>query len=341
MKITRSRTLTAATIVMAVMALAACGSSDSTASNGVTSTVASGASSSTAVSTTTATPSTVNGVARSAAETKTGIAYATASNSQTLDLYLPKSDGSKPVPVVVLIHGGAFKMGDSSMEASHAQALLDKGIAAASVNYRLSGEAPFPAGAQDVKASVRWLRANAAKYGLDPDRIGAWGESAGGWMANMLGATGDQATVFDDPTVNQDQSSAVRAVVSWFGPTDFTTMDAQANQTKCTSPDVHGTAGSPESAWLGEPVATSTKAQQTNLTAYVDTAKALPAWFLAHGDSDCQVSPGQSAELKAALEQKGVTPTYTILPGARHADPAFDQTQLTPSIDFLVAALSK
>jgi len=276
-------------------------------------------------------------MARSADQTATGVAYGTASASQTLDLYLPKSDGSKPVPVVVLIHGGAFKMGDSSMEASHAQALLDKGIAAASVNYRLSGEAPFPAGAQDVKASVRWLRANAAKYGIDPDRIGAWGESAGGWMANMLGATGDQATVFDDPSANPDQSSAVRAVVSWFGPTDFTTMDTQANQTKCASPDVHSTAGSPESAWLGEPVSTSSKAQQTNLTAYVATATTLPAWFLAHGDSDCQVSPGQSAELKTALEQKGVTPTYNILAGARHADPAFDQTQLTPSVTFLVA----
>lgn len=339
MKITRSRTLTLATVAVAVLAIAACGSSDSTASSGASSTVASGATSTTAAPTT-ATPSKVGGMARSADQTATGVAYGTASASQTLDLYLPKSDGSKPVPVVVLIHGGAFKMGDSSMEASHAQALLDKGIAAASVNYRLSGEAPFPAGAQDVKASVRWLRANAAKYGIDPDRIGAWGESAGGWMANMLGATGDQATVFDDPSANPDQSSAVRAVVSWFGPTDFTTMDTQANQTKCASPDVHSTAGSPESAWLGEPVSTSSKAQQTNLTAYVATATTLPAWFLAHGDSDCQVSPGQSAELKTALEQKGVTPTYNILAGARHADPAFDQTQLTPSVTFLVATLT-
>ena len=110
--------------------------------------------------------------------------------------------------MVLLIHGGAFAGGDASMEAGYAQTLASQGIAAASVNYRLSGEAPYPAGAQDVKAAVRWLRANAAQYGLDPNNIGAWGQSAGGWMANMLGATGDQQTIFDDPALgNADQSS--------------------------------------------------------------------------------------------------------------------------------------
>ncbi len=280
------------------------------------------------------------GVARTTPEIKTGVAYADASKAQTLDLYLPISDGSKPVPVVVLIHGGAFKFGSSAMEAAHAEALVAKGIAAASVNYRLSGEATFPAGAQDVKAAVRWLRANAATYGLDTDAVGAWGESAGGWMANMLGVTGDQATVFDDAALGSaDQSSAVQAVVSWFGPTDFTTMDAQADQTKCSTPDVHNTADSPESAWLGEAVATSAKAKQTSLPTYLATATALPPWYLAHGDSDCQVTAGQSAQLKTALDAKGVAATYEILAGAKHGDPAFDQTQLAPTVEFLAKAL--
>lgn len=326
-----------------VIALAACSSASSTspaASSPATDSPSTSATALTTGSSSVATSPSAGGVARSTVETKTGVAYATTSPSQTLDLYLPASDGSKPVPIVVLIHGGAFKMGSSAMESGHAQALVAQGIAAASVNYRLSGEAQFPAGAQDVKAAVRWLRANAATLGIDPTRIGAWGESAGGWMANMLGATGDQATVYDDASLgNAAESSAVRAVVSWFGPTDFTSMDSQADETKCTNPDVHGTAGSPESVWLGEAVATSSTAQLTNLTTYVATASTLPAWYLAHGDSDCQVSPGQSAELATALADEGGTVTYVILPGAGHADSAFDLTQLTPTVDFLVATL--
>lgn len=84
----------------------------------------------------------------------------------------------------------------------------------------------------------------------------------------------------------------VLADVSWFRPTDFTTMDAQANQTECSNPDVHNTADSPESIWLGEAVATSSKAKQTSLPTYVATAKTLPPWYSAHGDSDCQVTTG-------------------------------------------------
>lgn len=283
------------------------------------------------------------GVARSAAESQTGIAYAPTSPSQTLDLYLPASDGSAPVPVVLLIHGGAFAGGDSGMETGYAQELANQGIAAASVNYRLSGEAPYPAGAQDVKAAVRWLRANAAQYGLDPNHIGAWGQSAGGWMTNMLGATGDQQTIFDDPALgNADQSSAVQAVVSWFGPSDFGTMDEQAQAvTACDSQaQVHGTADSPESRWLGEAVSTSDKTASTNLSSYFTEASALPAWYLAHGDSDCLVPGGQSAELADALKASGADPTYVVLQGAGHMDPAFDSTQLAPTIDFLKANLA-
>lgn len=282
------------------------------------------------------------GVARAAANTQTGVAYASTSPSQTLDLYLPPSDGSAAVPVVVLIHGGAFKMGDSGMEAQYAQALVEQGFAVASVNYRLSGEAAYPAGAQDVKAAVRWLRANAATYGLDSTKVAAWGQSAGGWLANMLGASGNQATIFDDASLgNADRSSAVQAVVSWFGPSDFTTMDEQAAEvTACAgNADVHGTAGSPESDWLGEPVNTSSKAASTNLASYLPTATTLPAWYLAHGDADCQVPMGQSQELAAAAKTAGAEVTVNILQGAQHADPMFDQTQLQPTITFLKTTL--
>lgn len=267
----------------------------------------------------------------------TEVKYADASSTQTIDLYLPSGvDG--PTPVVVLIHGGAFQMGDSSMEAGYAQALVDNGFAVAAVNYRLSGEAAYPAGAQDVKAAVRYLRANAAEYNINPDRVAAWGQSAGGYLANLLGATGDQQTIFDDSSLgNADQSSAVQAVVSWFGPSDFATMDEQAAEVAACAgrAQSHGTADSPESAWLGEAVATSEKTESTDLSGYVATASTLPAWYLAHGDSDCLVPAGQSAELQAALEDAGGDSTYVVLEGAGHMDQAFDSTQLQPTIDFL------
>lgn len=179
--------------------------------------------------------------------------------------------------------------------------------------------------------------------GLDTDHIGAWGQSAGGWLANMLGATGDQDTLFDDATLGSaDESSAVQAVVSWFGPTDFATMDEQAAETNCPAgqAQTHGTADSPESLWLGEAVETSDVAAQTDISAYVADAEVLPPWYLAHGDADCLVPGGQSAELNDALEAAGADVTYTVLAGAGHMDPAFDATQLTPTLDFLEQALA-
>ena len=281
---------------------------------------------------------TSTGVARTNAQATKGIAYATSSPSETLDLYLPSSNGSKPVPVVVLIHGGGFSGGDSSMEATYAQDLVTQGFAAASINYRLSGEAKFPAGAQDVKAAVRWLRAHAGTYGLDPTRFAAWGQSAGGWMANMLGATGDQKTIFDDAALgNAKESSAVQAVVSWFGPTNFATLDTQAKAvTACdTQSPVHSTTSTPESQWLGAAVATSPKTAETDIATYLAKARTIPAWYLTHGDADCTVPGGQSLELKNALASHGIYATYVVLKGAHHIDPAFDREQLRPTITFL------
>jgi hypothetical protein len=117
----------------------------------------------------------------------------------------------------VIVHG-AFKGGDKAMVGAKVQPLLDGGFAVASVNYRLSGEATFPAGAQDVKAAVRWLRANAATYSIDPDRFAAWGESAGGNLVALLGTTSDQATVLDDPELG-NVSSGVQAVTGSGRPT--------------------------------------------------------------------------------------------------------------------------
>lgn len=268
--------------------------------------------------------------------TKANVAYASTSSSQVLDLWLPPN-ATGPVPLVIFIHGGAFKGGDKAMEAGNVQALLDRGYAVATVNYRLSGEAPFPAAVQDVKAAVRHLRANASTYGINPDQIVAWGESAGGNLAAMLGVTGGQASSqLDDPSLgNAGVSSAVQAVVDWFGPTDFLSMDSQRSSTKCTSPESHDPASSPESLYVGAAIQTvPDQAKAASPLTYVASATTLPVFVIAHGDSDCQIPPAQSQSLHDALVTKGAKATLTILPGAAHGDPQFS-TQVTPTIDIL------
>ena len=161
------------------------------------------------------------------APTWSNVLYAETSPSQVLDLWIPET-GEAPYPLVIFVHGGAFMMGDKSMDIAHIADVLDAGYAAAGVNYRLSGEALFPAAVQDVKAAVRFLRANADEYGLDPESFAAWGASAGGNLVSMIGTTGDQQTILDDPSLgNPDVSSAVKAVVAWFPPVDFLQMAGQ------------------------------------------------------------------------------------------------------------------
>ena len=276
------------------------------------------------------------------AATHANLAYANSSDSQVLDLWLPENSGDT-TPLVIYIHGGAFKSGDKGMVGGKVQPLLDAGFAVASLNYRLSGEALFPAGAQDVKAAVRWLRANADSYGLDPDNFAAWGESAGGNLVSLIGTTGDQSTVLDDPELgNADVSSAVQAVVHWYGPTDFLQMDTQAAAGGgCATPESHDPASSPESAWMGAAIQTVPETvQQANPIAYIATAGELPAFSIAHGDADCNVPYQQSQILADALVDAGADAELTILPGAAHADAQFDGTLLAPTIAWLGTVLT-
>jgi acetyl esterase/lipase len=274
------------------------------------------------------------------AATYSDLAYATTSPSQVLDLWLP-TDATGPVPLVIFVHGGAFKMGDKSMEAGNVASVLAEGYAAASLDYRLSGEALFPAAVQDVKAAVRWLRANASTYGLDPDRFAAWGESAGGNLVAMIGTTGDQATILDDPSLgNADVSSAVQAVVDWYGPTDFLQMDAQfaaAAPAACDGQvQAHDPADSPESAYLGAAIQTVPDiAAAANPITYVATAGTLPVFSIAHGDSDCLVPYQQSEILDAALKAAGATSTFTLVAGAGHGDQAITTSQTPVALAML------
>src|SRR5947209_5066676 len=155
------------------------------------------------------------------------LAYAQVSAAQKLDLYLPGAQG--PFPLVIYVHGGAFKFGDKGdNEASGAfPFLLAAGYALTSINYRLSGEARFPAQIHDVKTAVRWLRANAVSCHIDPERIGAWGASAGGHLVSLLATSGGATALEGAELGHAEQSSRIQAVVSWYAPIDFLHMDAQ------------------------------------------------------------------------------------------------------------------
>jgi len=258
------------------------------------------------------------------------VAYASTSSSQVLDIWMP--DGATgPVPLVIFVHGGAFAGGDKSMdvESGNVASVLAAGYAAASLNYRLSGEARFPAAVQDVKAAVRFLRANASQYGLDPDRFAAWGASAGGHLVAMIGTTGDQETVLDDPSLgNIGVSSAVQAVVDFFGPTDFLQMDAQfgsAPPPACKGQvRAYDSADSPVSLFLGGAIQTvQDQAAAANPITYIATAKTLPVFLIAHGDSDCEVPNQQSQILHEALQAAGARATFNLVRGTGHDEGIF------------------
>lgn len=251
------------------------------------------------------------------------IAYADLSSAQRMDIYLP--EGTGPFPVVVLIHGGAFKMGDKGMEASNAAALVAKGIAAASINYRLSGEARYPAQIEDCKAAVRFLRANAAKYNLNPDKIGSWGASAGGNLSSLLGTTSGVSELEGASLGNSSYSSKVIASVDWFGPINFLTMDAEASALGFTINT--NSASSPESQLIGAAVQTvPEKVAKANASTYITTDDA--AFFIQVGSMDHNIPYTQSLNFYNALKPvKGAeNVTYELLEGAGHGGSQFSSS---------------
>jgi len=255
------------------------------------------------------------------------LAYADQSPAQKLDLYLP-APGKVPAPLVIWIHGGGFRVGDKrsmprrnfgpppvqtspdgpfQIQVPDVTALTAKGYAVVSLNYRLLGvlgrqsKGPVEAAFQDAKAAVRFLRANAGKYRLDPDKFAVWGNSAGGWMAAMLGVTGDQPTPFDDPDASRNQiSSAVQAVVVWYGAVGEERLPAEIR-----------------------------------VSHYLPTALTVPPFLIANGDADQNVPVAGAQWLQTALVKAGVSSSFTVIPGARHEDPAFMLTQMLPTFAFL------
>ena len=267
--------------------------------------------------------------------THTDLAYATISETQKLDLYIPTT-GTGPFPVIVMIHGGGFMFGDKSDGTGLAgvNQLLAAGYAVASINYRLSGEAIYPAQIYDAKASVRFLRANAEKYNLDADHIGAWGASAGGNLVALLGTTCNVAELEGD-LGNNDQSSCVQAVVDWFGPIDFLKMEEQFAGTSCSSNT--NDASSPESKLVGAAIQTVPEiVATTNAMNYIDANDA--PFFIENGTADCNIPPVQNKNLADALSAAigADNVTYVSLEGAGHGGSQFETEE---NIQLVIAFL--
>ena len=243
-----------------------------------------------------------------------------------LDLYLPASAGG-PWPVIAWVHGGAWRTG--SKENPRALRMVDRRYAVASIGYRLSQEATFPAQIHDCKAAVRWLRAHADEYGLDADRIGAWGASAGGHLVALLGTTGDPPAL-EGALGERTPSSRVQAVCDFFGPTDFLRMNDVPGSMD------HDAADSPESQLIGAPIQEhSALAQRANPIRYIGPR--TPPFLIVHGDADDTVILNQSQYLYRALRVAGIGATFHIVEGAGHGFRGASQAQLA-EIDALVDA---
>ena len=286
------------------------------------------------------------------------LAYAEDSDAQYVDLYVPESD--EPAPLFVLIHGGGFAFNDA--QSRQAQFMYryfrDHGFACASVNYRLSTEAAYPAATSDVKAAVRFLCQNAEEYGFDPERIAVWGESAGGYLATMVAlsapeAFSDTLCIGETPEQRFDMPS-FDALVDYYGCIDFVTQRQNFAEEGLVSwiptvangwaNEVLGDYGSLEELWFrknfpdwGE--AETVEASPLRRAERQENGNPALRSLLVHGDADITVSHLQSVELYEALKANGEDVTLKLVPKCKHADDRlFTDELLSEVADFLWAS---
>ena len=253
------------------------------------------------------------------------VTYANKTATQHLDIYMPKGV-SKP-PLIVWTHGGGFVIGDDDfMKFDESAKLLElfikNGIAVASVNYRLAQEALFPAAGVDTKSAIRFLRANASKYGYDPKKFATGGDSAGSYLALMAAITADQPSPFDDPTdPNRGVSAKVSAVIDLYGNADFFEMTANNEKYPCDqSKNPYPGAPGNIHPWFGDITNSKVQADMKSggLYPYIKSSTSLPAFYIFHGSDDCSVSPYDSKNLDATVKAQKGKSTLKIVPGAIH-----------------------
>ncbi|HPA19365.1 MAG TPA: alpha/beta hydrolase fold domain-containing protein [Verrucomicrobiae bacterium] len=234
---------------------------------------------------------------------------------QKLDLLLPAEPKGGKLPVVVFIHGGGWQNGDKTGGRRQVADLVASGeFAGASVGYRLTDEAQFPQQIFDCKAAIRWIRANAEKYGLDPGKIAVWGSSAGGHLVSLLGTSGDVKELEGDLGPNKGVSSRVSCVVNYYGPSDLLTMGAQGGRSARMN---HDAPDSPEAKLVGGALQENKeKAKAASPITYV--SKDDPPFLNVHGNADPVVPYAQSEALHAALKKAGVASTLVTVEGGGH-----------------------
>ena len=245
--------------------------------------------------------------------------------AQTLDLYPSPQASEKPLPLIVWIHGGGWQGG--SKAGCPALEFLSRGYVVASVEYRFSQKALFPAQIQDCQAAIRWLRANSKKYNIAPDHIGVWGESAGGHLVALLGTSGGKKA-FAAIGGNDDQSDRVQAVCDFYGPADFHDVVEQAASDKdAKNIFKFSTGDEPYSKLIGVHVG-SDKQKDDAVSPVHYVTKDNPPFLILHGSVDQLVPYAQSVELADDLEKAGVSVVLQKLPGAGHGGPQFGQPKM-------------
>lgn len=250
-------------------------------------------------------------------------------HSLKLDLYLPEV---KHPALVVWVHGGAWRAGSKS-EGVPWEKFAAAGYAVASVDYRLSPVAPFPAQIHDIKAAIRFLRAKAGDYGFDPQRVVIAGSSAGGHLAALVGVTNKHQALEGAVGEHRDQSSEVRAILSFYGASNLLSILAQSKPKglQMRVPALQLFLG-------GQPQDKPDLARLASPVAHVDAGD--PPLLLVHGDADPQMPPEQSRELAAAYAKVGVPVILEIIPGAVHGGAEFfDSTRFEIIRKFLSDSL--
>jgi acetyl esterase/lipase len=246
-------------------------------------------------------------------------------SAQTLDLYYPEKPAEKPQPLLVWVHGGGWT-GGSKTQVPYLNELT-LGYVVASIEYRFSQKAIFPGQIQDCQAAIRWLRAHAKKYSIDPDHIGVGGASAGGHLVALLGTSGGKH-VFPPIGGNEDKSDRVQAVCDLFGPADFWTVVKQAAEDKTVKNIFKWNEGDPYSRLIGAKLGQDKgKCDAVSPVHYV--SKDDPPFLILHGDRDALVPYAQSVELAELLTRAGVPVTLQRFPGAGHGGPAFGLPAVT------------
>jgi acetyl esterase/lipase len=262
------------------------------------------------------------------------IKYATQSLSQKLDIYSPSTLPGL-FPVILWLHPGGFTMGDKNMVKLSLRFMLTRGYAVVSANYRLADEAHFPAQIYDTKAAVRWIRTNATKYNFNPAKIAAWGVSAGGLFAALLGTAANIKELEDLSLGNPAESSQVSAVVAIISPIDFLNMDSQL--VSLGMKPLHDNDTSGESLVIGGQISRfPERCKAISPMTYITADSA--SFYLQQGTADEIVPYLQSVNfakaLTAAIGKDKVD--FNLIDNANHFDPIHNSPDnMNRALDFL------